>query len=199
MLVSAISFKKYNLMKRIIILFLVFCLCGLTFAKEKKAVLKTVDSVEIERCMGTWYEIARITHWFEKGLQGVGATYTLLPNGNIEMINSGFKGSLQGKYKSATGKAWITDKNSNAKLKASFFWPFRSQYWILDIGKKYEYAVIGNPNMKYLWVLSRTPTMDEELYKKVLKRAGEQGYDISLLEKAEPRIIDNSSTKKNAE
>ena len=185
-------------MKQIISLLLIVGAVVMIYAGEKKNPPKTVESVEIERCMGTWYEIARITHWFENGLVGVGATYTLLPNGNIELLNSGFKGSLEGKYSSAKGKARIIDKNSNAKLKASFFWPFYSQYWILDVGKKYEYAVIGNPNRKYLWILNRTPTMKESLYKAILKRAEKQGFDISKLEKAPPRIINKSAKEEHS-
>ena len=186
-------------MKRIIFCLLLLGLCGPAYAKVKKQPVKTVDSVDIAQCMGTWYEIARITHWFERDLMGVAAVYTLLPNGNIEMVNSGYKGSLKGKYISAKGNASITDKNTNAKLNACFFWPFYRQYWILEVGKQYEYAVIGHPSLKYLWILSRAPTMREGLYRAILKRAAAQGFDISLLEKALPRIASKRHRKETAE
>ena len=183
-------------MKRLLFLLVILCLCGPAYAKDKKPVLKALDHVDINRSMGKWYEIARITHWFERDLAGVSAVYTMLPNGDIEMINSGYK---YGKYKTMKGKAWLSDKKSNAKLKASFFWPFYANYWIIDIGKRYEYAVLVNPNMKYLWILSRTPTMRGRFYKKIVKRAEEMGFNVSLLDKTEPKPKIDEPTKKKTE
>jgi len=179
-------------MRRTIFVISILALSFFIYAKDKKSELKTADFVDLNRSMGTWYEIARITHWFERGLIDVSATYRLLPNGDIEMVNSGHKGSLDGKFKTAKGRARIIDKISNSKLKASFFWPFWGRYWIIDVGKEYEYAVIGNPNLKYLWILSRTPDMREDLYQDILRRAQLQGFDTSRLEKRQMR----SSEKK---
>lgn len=144
--------------------------------------LKTVESVDVKRYMGTWYEIAKFPQRFQKGLVGVTATYTLLPNGKVGVINSGYKEDFNGKLKTVKGKAWVVDTVTNAKLKVSFFWPFSGSYWILELGKDYEYAVIGEGSRNYLWILSRTPQMDKAIYNELLKRLQEKGFNISKLE-----------------
>jgi apolipoprotein D and lipocalin family protein len=145
--------------------------------------LKTVESVDVKRYMGTWFEIARFPQRFEKGLVGITANYTLLPEGKVSVVNSGYKGDLNGKLKTIKGKAWVADTKTNAKLKVSFFWPFSANYWILELGNDYEYAVVGDESRKYLWILSRTPQMDEAVYNELLKRVQDKGFDISKLEK----------------
>jgi apolipoprotein D and lipocalin family protein len=145
--------------------------------------IKTVEHVDVKRYMGTWFEIARFPQRFEKGLVGVTANYTLLPNGNVRVLNTGHKQNLDGKLKTAKGKAKVVDASTNAKLKVSFFWPFAGDYWILELGKDYEYAVVGDESRKYLWILSRTPQMDEAAYNGLLERAKDKGFDISKLEK----------------
>lgn len=146
------------------------------------AELKTVDHVDVKRYMGTWYEIAKFPQRFQKGLVGVTATYSPLPNGKVRVINSGYKEDFNGKLKTAKGKAWVVDTATNAKLKVSFFWPFSGNYWILELGKDYEYAVIGEESHNYLWILSRTPQMDKAVYNELLKRVQEKGFDTSKLE-----------------
>ncbi len=143
--------------------------------------LEVVPYVDLERYVGTWYEIARFPHRFQKDCLGSKATYTLLEDGKIGVINQCYKGSLQGEISSVQGKAWVVDKKTNAKLKVRFFWPFTGDYWIIDLGEKYGYAVVGHPQRRYLWILSRTPEMDEDLYDRILKRLNEQFYDISKL------------------
>lgn len=108
-------------------------------AKESMRELKTVEYVDIARYMGTWYEIARFTQHFEKGLVGVTATYNLLSGGSVDVLNAGHKLTLDGKLKTAHGKAKVADRQTNAKLKVTFFWPFYGDYWILELGKDYEY------------------------------------------------------------
>lgn len=144
--------------------------------------LKTVEHVDIERYMGTWYEIAKFPQKFEEGLVGITATYSLLPNGKVRVLNSGYVGDFNGKLKSAKGKAWVVDKKTNAKLKVSFFWPFAGDYWIIELGKDYEYAVISESSKRYLWMLSRTPKMDERLYMELLTRLKDNDFDISKIE-----------------
>jgi apolipoprotein D and lipocalin family protein len=146
-------------------------------------ILKTVESVDVKRYMGTWFEIAKFPQRFEKGLVGITADYTLLENGKVRVLNSGYKGDFNGKLKTIKGKAWVVDTATNAKLKVSFFWPFAGNYWILELGKDYEYAVVGEGSRKYLWILSRTPQMDEAVYNELLKRVQDKGFDISKLEK----------------
>jgi len=132
--------------------------------------------------MGTWYEIAKFPQRFEDGLVGITATYSLLPNGKVRVLNSGYVGDFNGKLKTAKGKAWVVDKKTNAKLKVSFFWPFAGDYWVIEVGKDYEYAVVSEPSKRYLWILSRTPKMDKVVYGDILERLNKNGFNISIIE-----------------
>jgi apolipoprotein D and lipocalin family protein len=145
--------------------------------------LEVVSYVDLKRYIGTWYEIARFPHGFQEGCVGSRATYTLLEDGKIGVINQCYKGSLNGEISSVQGKAWVTETKTNAKLKVRFFWPFTGDYWIIDLGENYEYAVVGHPNRQYLWILSRAPEMDEALYDRILKKLRDQFYDVSKLSK----------------
>lgn len=160
-------------------------LCGLLVAagvQKGENMLNTVDKVDLNRYLGKWYEIAKYPNWFEKNLAGVTATYSLRNDGKIKVLNAGRKNSLDGKIKSATGKAWVVDTNTNAKLKVQFFWPFSGDYWIIELGKDYDYAVIGEPSRKYLWILCRSSKMDAALYQGILTRLEKYGYDSNKLE-----------------
>jgi len=132
--------------------------------------LQTVQQVDLKRYLGQWYEIARYPNRFQKGCRESSATYTLRDDGDIEVLNR-CKDSGDGKQRQSKGHAWVVDSASNAKLKVSFFWPFRGDYWIIELGREYEYAVIGTPNRKYFWILSRTRSMDDTLYAAILQRA----------------------------
>ena len=94
------------------------------------------------------------------------------------MLNQATK---NGKIKQAKGKAKVVDKNSNAKLKVTFFWPFYGDYWIIKLGNDYIYSVVGTPNRKYLWILSRTPQMDDKLYSLLIGYVKSKGFDVSKL------------------
>jgi apolipoprotein D and lipocalin family protein len=170
-------------MKKIALIAAALLCVSIVYGVEKMAELKTVEYVDVQKYMGTWFEIAKFPQWFENGLVGVTANYTLLPNGKVRVVNSGYNNDFNGKLKTAKGKAWIVDKKTNAKLKVSFFWPFAGDYWILELGKDYEYVVVGEKSRKYLWILSRTPQMEETIYNDLIKRAQEKGFDISKLEK----------------
>jgi len=150
---------------------------------EVKTELKTVDYVDLNRYLGTWYEIAKYPVRFEKGLVGITATYSLRKDGKILVLNAGKKGSMTGKDSRAKGKAWVIDKKTNSKLKVQFFWPFSGNYWIIGLGAEYDYAIIGDPSRKYLWILYRKPKMDEALYSDLLKQIEAHGYDLSKIEK----------------
>jgi len=146
--------------------------------------LTVVKQVDLKRYVGTWYEIASFPHSFQRGCVGSKATYTLRDDGDISVLNECRKGSLDGEIDSVQGKAWVDDPETNAKLKVSFFWPFRADYWIIDLGENYEYAVVGHPSRNYLWILSRTTQMDETLYNRIVERLQKgQGYDTSRLQK----------------
>jgi apolipoprotein D and lipocalin family protein len=143
--------------------------------------LETVPHVELARYVGTWYEIASYPQRFQKGCTGTTATYTLRNDGTVEVLNRCARDSLNGRVTVARGRARVVDKQSNAKLKVSFFWPFWGDYWIIDLGRDYEYAVVGHPSRKYLWILSRTPVLDDAVYDGILERLRAQGYDTTRL------------------
>jgi len=148
---------------------------------------KTVPSVDIERYMGVWYEIARFPVFFQRGLVGVTAEYALEKDGRIRVINKGYKNTLDGKLSSIKGYAHIPDANSPAKLRVRFD-PFPARlfpgdYWIVDLGDDYDYAAVSNPSRDVLWILSRTPAMDDDRYEEIVKRLGQRGFDVDRLEK----------------
>lgn len=130
--------------------------------------------------MGQWYEIARLPNRFEKKCaDSVTATYTLRPDGKIKVVNRCRKAT--GEFTTANGKAKIVDQETNAKLKVTFFWPFYGHYWILDLGPNYEYAVVGDPSRNYLWILSRTPQIDEALYQQLLAKMAARGFQTGRM------------------
>jgi len=145
--------------------------------------LQTVPHVDLGRYAGTWYEIATIPQRFQKDCVAVTATYTLRDDGTIAVLNKCRKKTLDGELKEAKGKAWVIDKKTNAKLKVQFFWPFKGDYWIIELDVDYQYAVVGHPGRKYLWILSRTPQMGESIYQDLLRRVANKGYDLSLIKR----------------
>ncbi len=149
-----------------------------------KTVVKEFD---LNRYMGTWYEIARYDHRFERGLVGVTATYSLREDGKIKVVNRGYKGSFDGKMSEAIGKAKIPNPEQKARLKVSFFLFFYSDYLVMELDSDYQWAVVGSKSDNYLWILSRKPFMEEDLYQEILKRVRKRGYDISKLIKVEQK------------
>jgi len=143
----------------------------------------TVKSLDLNRYLGTWYEIARFPHTFEKDLVWVTATYSLRDDGKIRVVNQGYRNSPDGRLKKATGKAKIPDPDAPARLKVSFFLFFYSDYFVMELGDDYQYAMIGSKSPDYFWILSRTPQMKSETYEMLLARAEERGYDLSRLVK----------------
>ena len=140
--------------------------------------LEVVPHVELEKYLGKWYEIAHLPAKFQEGCNETTATYTLLKDGSISVLNQCIK---NGKIKQAKGKAKVVDKNSNAKLKVTFFWPFYGDYWIIKLGNDYDYSVVGTPNRKYLWILSRTPQMDDKLYSQLIEYVKSKGFEVNKL------------------
>lgn len=149
--------------------------CSTMPIKRNLPPLKTVSQVDIAQYLGVWHEIARYPNSFQKGCAASTARYSLLKNGDIEVINS-CNNERDGSIRQARGRAWVVDTTSNAKLKVSFFWPFRGDYWIIELGTNYEYAVIGTPDRNYFWILSRSPQLSDELYEQILQRAALQGF-----------------------
>ncbi len=142
--------------------------------------LEVVSHVDLNQYLGKWYEIAHTPVKFENGCSETTATYSLAKDGNIAILN---ECKRNGKMRQAKGKAKVVDKATGAKLKVTFFWPFSSDYWIIKLGKNYDYAVVGTPTLKYLWILNRTPQMDKKLYNQLVEFTKSKGFDVSTLEK----------------
>ncbi len=141
-----------------------------------------VKELDLNRYLGTWYEIARFPHSFEKNLQGVTATYSLRKDGKIKVLNQGFKGSLEGKLSTAVGKAKIPDPSQPSKLKVSFFLWFYGDYFVLELDPDYKWAMIGSSTDDFFWILSRTPKMDPGVYQMLVENARKRGYNISRIQ-----------------
>jgi apolipoprotein D and lipocalin family protein len=140
--------------------------------------LEVVGEVDLDRYAGRWYEIASYPQRFQRGCVATTATYTPLPGGRVRVENQCRDGSFEGKVRSIEGVAWVADpERAQAKLKVQFFWPFRADYWIIELDDDYRYAVVGHPSRDYLWILARTPTMDPAIYESLLIRLEAQGYD----------------------
>ena len=159
-------------------LLLPIILLSLTGCSKSYPPLNTVPAVDIQKYLGTWYEIARYEHYFEKGCSDVSATYTIKEDGDIKVINRCTKEDNQ--KTSVTGVAYATDA-SNSKLKVSFFRPFYGNYWIIMLDEQYKYAVVGDPSREYLWILSRTPTLDKETTQMILQKLPDMGYTTDKL------------------
>ena len=155
---------------------------------ENYAPLETVEYVDIQRYLGKWYEIAHLPNSFQKGCNCSTAEYSLIDSTTLRVINSCNKDSINGKLDQAKGKAFVVENSGNAKLRVQFFWPFRGDYWIIELDKNnYSYAVVGTPSRKYLWILARAPEMEESLYYSLLEKCKAKGFDTSKLEKTRCR------------
>ncbi|MCC6412540.1 MAG: lipocalin family protein [Saprospiraceae bacterium] len=143
--------------------------------------LPTVPFVDLNKYAGKWYEIASFPQRFQKGCTGTTAEYTLSDKGYVIVENRCNKDSINGKESYIKGKAFVDKNSGNAKLKVQFFWPLKGKYWIIDLADDYSYAVVGHPNRKYLWILSRTSTMNETTYQQILSRIRAHGYDVSKI------------------
>lgn len=136
----------------------------------------TVTTLELDKYLGQWYEIARFDHRFERGLTNTMAQYTLLETGKVQVINSGRK---DGVLKTSVGKAKIT--TNPGLLRVSFFGPFYSDYRVFMISSDYQYALVGSSSSKYLWILARAPFLPQETTYTILEEMSRRGYDASRL------------------
>lgn len=157
------------------------CATPTTTSRLRLPPLGTVAHVDLGRYVGTWYEIAAFPQRFQRGCTATMAIYTLRPDGDLDVLNRCRKGSLEGEEKSARGRARVVDRATNAKLEVSFFRPFWGDYWIIDLAGDYSHAVVGHPGRDYLWILARTPAMDEATYQGIVTRLQAQGYETSRL------------------
>lgn len=140
-----------------------------------------VNNFDTTRYLGKWYEIARLDHSFERGLSHVTADYSLRQDGGLKVLNRGYK-DADAKWKEAEGKAYFVDKKDVGYLKVSFFGPFYGSYIVFDLDQHdYSYSMISGPDKSYLWLLSRTPTMDPALQRRLVEKARGLGFDTSKL------------------
>lgn len=166
------------------------CLCSTcqTQPQNTKTMIdqSTVSGVDLNKYLGKWYEIARFDHSFERGLVGVTATYSLRPDGKIKVLNEGYKNTLNGKHKVAVGKAKIPDPKNLARLKVSFFLNFYADYLIMELDQAYyQYAMIGSNSDNFIWILSRTPSLPDDVYNMLIEKAKKRGYAVNDLIKVE--------------
>lgn len=158
---NRVKFTWSNLM----IIAFIFFNFSLSAQSDDLPELEVVDFVEIEHYLGKWFQVAAIPQRFQKGCQKSKAEYSKINKNRIRVINTC---EVNGKKKIVKGEARVVDSETNAKLKVQFFKPFEGDYWIIELGKEYEYAVVGDPSRSYLWILSRTSKISDELYESLL-------------------------------
>ena len=145
------------------------------------ATLETVPQVDVDRYLGLWFEVVRADHSFERDCQGVTAFYERRPDGDIRVINRCWKDSLDGAFDLAEGRARIVNTDTNAQLEVSFFGPFYGDYWIIDLAEDYGWAVVSEPQGRYLWILSRDPAPGDAFIEERLADLRARGFDTEGL------------------
>lgn len=174
-------------MRTITILLLTFvAAAGVALAADKP--LPVVEKVDLERYAGKWFEIASLPKWFQEGCKNTTATYKLRDDGDVGVTNRCDK---EDEVSEVTGKAWVVDKATNAKLKVQFFWPFSGDYWIIALDADYRYVMVGTPDRESLWILSRTPVLDETILATLLAQAKAQGFPIDKVKRTEQSMAQN--------
>ena len=169
---------------KIILLILLACLMLVNLAAKKLPPLTTVDNVDLNRYSGLWYQFAYFPNSFQPNdAQLTTAEYILNPKGYVTVINTAYKDFAGKEIKSKIkGKAFIVDKISKAKLGVQFFWPFKGAYWITLLDKEnYQWAVVSDPGRKYLWILTRKPTLDKATYQYLLKEIAAKQIDTGKI------------------
>ena len=153
--------------------------------------IKPVSNFKVEKYLGTWYEIARFDYIHERGLNQVTAIYSLRSADELKVVNRGYDNE-KSRWKESEGKAFFVDGKDQGYLKVSFFWPFYSSYIVFDIDENYQHALVTSSDKSNLWILSRTPTISEEIKAGLVTKAKNQGFDTSKLV-----YVDQTETTKN--
>ena len=160
-----------------LLLFALFALAGCTGIPDG---IEPVDNFELEPYLGTWYEIARLDHRFERGMSNVTATYSLREGGGVNVMNRGYR-MEKGAWDEADGKAYFIGDPGIGRLKVSFFGPFYGAYNIFALGESYEYSMVAGSDHSFLWILAREPRLPQEELDKLLQQAEMAGFDTSKL------------------
>ena len=143
--------------------------------------VKPINDFELSRYLGKWYEIARLDHSFERGLDKVSAEYSLRDDGGVRVINWGYSEKKQ-EWKKAEGKAYFVGAENEGHLKVSFFGPFYGSYAIFELDKEdYQYAFIAGNNTSYLWLLAKTPTVNEKVLTRFINKSKQLGFNTDAL------------------
>lgn len=162
---------------RYLMIGLVLLLAGCVSVPEG---IEPVKDFQAEHYLGKWYEIARLDHTFERGMQQVTAEYSLRDDGGIKVLNRGFIEDKK-EWKEAQGKAYFVEDQQTGYLKVSFFGPFYGSYIIFDLDQDYQYSVVSGPDRSYLWLLSRSPTLPAELQARLIEKMTALGFATDQL------------------
>jgi apolipoprotein D and lipocalin family protein len=160
-----------------LLLFLAFA----TACAQHGAPPRTVERLDLDRYLGTWYEIASFPTYFQRKCVATQAIYSLRDDGRVRVENACRDKTQSGDWNRIEGVAWPAEPGNFARLKVQFFWPLRGDYWVLALDPEYRWALVGHPSRDYLWVLSRTRAIGESLYDEIVALARAQGYDVSKL------------------
>ena len=168
---------RLMLMKKIVILFVLLATGCVSIPDN----ITPVTSFQIERYLGKWYEIARLDHRFERGLTQISAEYSMRPDGGLKVLNRGYSKEKQ-EWSEAEGRGYFVQSPNEAYLKVSFFGPFFGSYIVFELDTvNYQYALISGPDKSYFWLLARTPTIDDNLKKKLITKAAVLGFNTKKL------------------
>lgn len=165
------------MMKKLLVLLSIFGLSACTGIPEG---IQPISNFELEQYLGRWYEIARLDHSFERGMQQVTATYEMREDGGVRVINEGFI-TDENSWDQAEGKAYFVNSDDIGHLKVSFFGPFYGSYIIFELGENYEYAFVTSTNKSYLWLLAREPVIEQELQQRFISTMSALAYDTDAL------------------
>ena len=176
---SNACFDPLSLKRCALICVMAASLAAMAMPVRAETPVASVPELDLARYLGKWYEVASFPMFFQRNCIGdTTAQYALTTDGDVSVTN---RCRTDSGFDEARGKATVVEGSGNARLKLSFFWPFRSDYWVIGLDADYRWAVVGNPNRKYLWVLSRTPKLPQNLLDAALKAAAAQGFDLGQL------------------
>ncbi len=159
---------------------IILILTFITSCSSMKLPLETVPNVDLRKYVGIWYEIAHLPVSFQKNCACTTAEYSLTEKDYVRVVNRCYD-TKKNKWKDAKGKAFIVPNTNNSKLKVQFFWPFKGDYQITELGKNYEYAVVGSPDRETMWILSREPEMSESLYQELVSKMKIKKFPVEKL------------------
>ncbi len=177
MRLERLYFSIKHLINPFISLMVVFLLTGCTSIPQG---VTPVRGFQLERYLGTWYEIARLDHSFERGLTDVTATYKPRPDGGIDVLNKGFDPEKKD-WREARGRAFFLDTPDVASLKVSFFGPFYGGYHVMALDPDYRWAMVAGPSHNYFWILARSPSLSDDVIRNLLKTARQTGFSLDEL------------------